>query len=79
MVGSTGAPLHLGQYLLVHTQTLRVPVDRALTGRTLAYPSGMGPEELLPEQTSDDIDTEEARERDDRDAWLRDQVPPHHG
>lgn len=56
-----------------------MPVDRSLTGRTLAYPSGMGPEELLPEQTSDDLDTDGARERDDRDAWLRDQVPPHHG
>lgn len=37
----------------------------------------MGPDDLLPEQTSDDIDTEVPRESD-RDEWLRDQVPPHH-
>jgi len=39
----------------------------------------MGPEDVLPEQTSDDIDTDDALERADREAWLRDQVPPHHG
>jgi len=41
----------------------------------------MGPEELLPEQTSDDRDFDTANERDSasHDEWLRDQVPPHHG
>jgi len=43
----------------------------------------MGPDELLPEQTSDDRDFD-AADTDDRDSashdeWLRDQVPPHHG
>jgi len=40
----------------------------------------MGPEELLPEQTSDDRDFEtDARDSASHDEWLRDQVPPHHG
>jgi hypothetical protein len=33
--------------------------------------------EELPEQTSDD--TDDPRESRDGDAWLRGQVPPHHG
>lgn len=40
---------------------------------------GSAPEDLLPEQTRDDIDTQDASEDADRDAWLREQVPPHHG
>ncbi len=40
---------------------------------------GSGPEDLLPEQTRDDIDTEDGRGEADRDSWLREQVPPHHG
>jgi len=46
----------------------------------------MGPDELLPEQTSDDrdFDAADAADFDGRDSashdeWLRDQVPPHHG
>jgi hypothetical protein len=40
----------------------------------------MGPEELLPEQTSDDrdVDSDDHREAS-HDEWLREQVPPHHG
>lgn len=45
----------------------------------LTYPRGVGPEDLLPEQTRDDVDPEDAREVANRDEWLRDQVPPHHG
>ena len=47
-----------------------------LASRTLG---DVAPEELLPEQTRDDIDTEDVRDSADRDRWLRDQVPPHHG
>jgi len=43
----------------------------------------MGPEELLPEQTSDDRDFDTAdidgRDSASHDDWLREQVPPHHG
>jgi hypothetical protein len=38
----------------------------------------MGPDDLLPEQTQDDIDPGDDR-GNDHDQWLRDQVPPHHG
>ncbi|MEZ5114271.1 MAG: hypothetical protein R2693_12765 [Nocardioidaceae bacterium] len=33
--------------------------------------------EVLPEQSSDDV--EDPRERRSSDDWLRAQVPPHHG
>jgi hypothetical protein len=39
----------------------------------------MGPEDLLPEQTRDDVDPEDAIDEAGHDQWLRDQVPPHHG
>jgi hypothetical protein len=37
--------------------------------------------DVLPETTSDERDPEAADVRDEaaRDAWYRDQVPPHHG
>ncbi|WP_345456292.1 hypothetical protein [Nocardioides marinquilinus] len=38
--------------------------------------------DVLPESTSDDRDPPSARDRDGEDpgdAWLREQVPPHHG
>jgi hypothetical protein len=38
--------------------------------------------DVLPESTGDDRDEQEpgsARARERGDAWLRDQVPPHHG
>jgi hypothetical protein len=38
--------------------------------------------DVLPESTSDDRDDrapEAASERERGDAWLREQVPPHHG
>ena len=41
--------------------------------------------DVLPETTRDERDPEEARERGDStgdstgDAWLKSQVPPHHG
>jgi hypothetical protein len=34
--------------------------------------------DVLPEQTSDDL-AEEAPDKVGSDAWLRAQVPPHHG
>jgi hypothetical protein len=37
------------------------------------------PEDILPEQTSDDVESGDVRDGSDHDAWLRDQVPPHHG
>ena len=42
------------------------------------YCAAMGPDDLLPEQTKDDIDSGEDRDNG-HDQWLRDQVPPHHG
>lgn len=42
------------------------------------YPADMGPDELLPEQTRDDVDTDDTSDTD-HEAWLRDQVPPHYG
>ncbi len=35
--------------------------------------------DVLPESTSDDRDEESPRSDGDADAWLRAQVPPHHG
>jgi hypothetical protein len=38
--------------------------------------------DVLPESTGDDLDAQEpgaARDHERGDAWLRDQVPPHHG
>jgi len=43
------------------------------------YSDRMDPEDILPEQTSDDVDPGDARDGSDHDAWLREQVPPHHG
>ena len=43
------------------------------------YSAGVGPDDLLPDQTSDDIDTADDHDSADRDSWLREQVPPHHG
>ena len=47
--------------------------ERAARARRLAEVFG----EVLPEQTSDDRDPDEPT--GDSDAWLRAQVPPHHG
>ncbi|WP_431238916.1 hypothetical protein ACQ86B_03660 [Mycolicibacterium aichiense] len=33
----------------------------------------------LPQESSDERDPEPDRDRDDRDEWLRENVPPHHG
>ena len=52
---------------------------RAFGSSSLTYPDRVGPDELLPEQTMDDVDPGDPREESDRDAWLREQVPPHHG
>ena len=35
--------------------------------------------EVLPGQTSDDLDPAPEGAEGDREAWLRRQVPPHHG
>lgn len=35
--------------------------------------------DVLPDTTSDDRDPAEARDDAGSDAWLRAQVPPHHG
>ncbi len=47
--------------------------ERAARARRLAEVFG----DVLPEQTSDDRDPDEPT--GDGDAWLRAQVPPHHG
>jgi len=52
--------------------------DEYQAAMTPGYPGDMGPEDLLPEQTRDDLDLQEDSEAD-RDEWLREQVPPHHG
>ena len=49
------------------------PEERAARVRRLAEVFG----DVLPEQTSDDRDPNEPT--GDGDAWLRAQVPPHHG
>ena len=53
------------------------PEDEAARKRRLAEVFG----DVLPETTSDERDPEAADVRDEvaRDAWYRDQVPPHHG
>ena len=35
--------------------------------------------EVLPESTQDDVDDRPGEGTQDEDAWLRRQVPPHHG
>jgi hypothetical protein len=35
--------------------------------------------DVLPGQTSDDLDPSSDEAEGDREAWLRRQVPPHHG
>lgn len=35
--------------------------------------------EVLPETTSDEREPEAERDADKSDAWLKSQVPPHHG
>jgi hypothetical protein len=50
------------------------PEQRAERRRRLARVFG----DVLPEQTSDDADAPRP-DGDGGDAWLRDQVPPHHG
>jgi len=47
--------------------------ERAARARRLAEVFG----DVLPEQTSDDRDADQPTS--DSDAWLRAQVPPHHG
>ncbi len=52
------------------------PRDAAERQRRLAEVFG----EVLPETTSDERDEGSGdREGSTRDAWYRDQVPPHHG
>jgi hypothetical protein len=50
------------------------PQERAARRRRLAEVFG----DVLPEQTSDDADQPQAR-TEGSDAWLKRQVPPHHG
>ena len=49
--------------------------DRARRRARLAAVFG----EVLPETTADERDDDVRRPSGDPDAWLRDQVPPHHG
>ncbi|MEO6512050.1 MAG: hypothetical protein ABIO16_13710 [Nocardioides sp.] len=49
--------------------------DEAERGRRLAEVFG----DVLPETTSDERDEGSAEPDGSRDAWYRDQVPPHHG
>lgn len=51
------------------------PRERAERRRKLAEVFG----DVLPEQTSDDADAVEVDSEDAKEAWLRRQVPPHHG
>jgi hypothetical protein len=52
------------------------PHDEAERKRKLAEVFG----DVLPETTSDEREPESAdAEESARDAWYRDQVPPHHG
>ena len=51
-----------------------VPREEAERKRRLAEVFG----EVLPETTSDERDEERGAEDSARDAWFRDQVPPHH-
>jgi hypothetical protein len=49
--------------------------DEAARRRRVAHVFG----DVLPETTSDERDPEDGKQDPDRDSWLRDQVPPHHG
>ena len=49
--------------------------DRARRRARLAAVFG----EVLPETTADERDDDVRRPGSDADAWLREQVPPHHG
>ena len=53
------------------------PEEEAARKRRLAEVFG----DVLPETTSDERDPDAGDVRDEaaRDAWYRDQVPPHHG
>jgi len=51
------------------------PRDDAERKRRLAEVFG----DVLPETTSDERDDESGADDSARDAWLRDEVPPHHG
>ena len=53
----------------------RAALDRARRQARLAEVFG----DVLPESTADDRDDDVRRDRTDEDAWLRAQVPPHHG
>ena len=57
----------------------QVPEDEAARKRRLAEVFG----DVLPETTSDERDegpdSTDGRDESARDAWYRDQVPPHHG
>ena len=55
-----------------HDQT---PDDEVQRRRRLAEVFG----DVLPDTTSDERDAEDGRDDPSSDAWLRDQVPPHHG
>lgn len=44
----------------------------AMTG-----PAG-GDRELFPQTSADERDPDASRDADERDRWLRDNVPPHH-
>jgi hypothetical protein len=35
--------------------------------------------EFFPQTSADERDPEASREAEERDRWLRDNVPPHHG
>ena len=50
-------------------------LDRARRQARLAEVFG----DVLPESTADDRDDDVRRDGTDEDAWLRAQVPPHHG
>jgi len=54
-----------------------LPEDEAARKRRLVEVFG----DVLPETTSDERDPDPGDVRDEaaRDAWYRDQVPPHHG
>jgi hypothetical protein len=51
------------------------PQDEAERKRRLAEVFG----DVLPETTSDERDEASGESEGSRDAWYRDQVPPHHG
>lgn len=47
--------------------------------RLRKYATCVDPEDVLPEQTSDDMDHGDTRDEANHDSWLREQIPPHHG